>query len=166
MIGFITCQERGAADKLLAQLADRLLSQGRDVIGMVRAEVPQRFECEMHLRILPDGETRTISQDLGQGAGACSLDAGALEEVVAQVGHALEMAQPGTIVILNKFGKQEAAGRGCRDLIAQAMASDFPVLLSVPPETRADFAAFTDGLAEEILPDIQALEAFLSRESA
>ncbi|KEO55105.1 DUF2478 domain-containing protein [Thioclava pacifica] len=165
MIGFVTCHERGAADRLLAQLAERLVQAGRPVIGMVRAEARQRFDCEMHLRLLPGGQIRAISQDLGKGASGCSLDAGALEEVVAQVGAALEQAAPGTVVLLNKFGKQEAAGRGCRDLIAQAMASDLPVLLSVPPETRDDFEAFADGFAEEIVPDIQALEAFLSREA-
>lgn len=166
MIGFITCQTRGTADRLLADLADRLVQAGRPVIGMVRAQAPQSFECEMHLRLLPGGEIRAISQDLGKGASGCSLDAGALEEVVARVAAALERAGPETVVVLNKFGKQEAAGRGCRELIAQAMASDLPVLLSVPPETRAEFDAFAEGLAEEIVPDIQALEAFLSREAA
>lgn len=162
MLGFITCTEKGAADRLLARFADRLVAAGRPVVGMVRADVPQRFDCEMHLRLLPDLGVRSISQDLGTEAEACSLDAGALEEVVAQVNRSLDMAEPGTVVILNKFGKQEAAGRGCRDLIARALETGLPVLISVPPETRAEFDAFSAGLGEELAPEIDALESFVA----
>ena len=161
MLGFITCSVRGEADRLIAQLADRLLAEGRAVTGMVRADIAPRTACEMHLRLLPEGSIHTISQDLGRGADACALDAGALEQVVAQVARALETAGPDTIAIFNKFGKQEAAGRGCRDLIAQALAADLAVIVSVPPETRAEFARFTDGLAQEIAPNMAALYDFL-----
>jgi hypothetical protein len=162
MLGFITCSVRGEADRLIAALADRLLAEGRGVIGMVRAERAQRSECEMHLRLLPEGSIHEISQDLGRGANACALDAGALELVVAQVARSLSDAPAGTVALFNKFGKQEAAGRGCRDLIAQAIAANVPVILSVPPETRADFARFSEGFAQEVAPNIEALVAFLA----
>lgn len=161
MLGFITCPVRGEADRLIADLAERLLAEGRDVIGMVRADVAPKSDCEMHLRLLPEGDIHTISQDLGRGADACVLDAGALEQVVAQVARALEGASPGTIALFNKFGKQEAAGRGCRDLIAQAISADLTVIVSVPPEARADFDRFTEGFAQQIAPNSDALAAFL-----
>ena len=161
MLGFITCPVRGEADRLIAALADRLLAEGRDVIGMVRADIAQTSNCEMHLRLLPAGDICTISQDLGRDAQACALDAGALEQVVAQVARSLENAPPGTVALFNKFGKQEAAGRGCRDLIAQALGADLTVVVSVPPETRADFDRFTEGFAQQIAPNIDALAAFL-----
>ncbi|WP_417807524.1 DUF2478 domain-containing protein [Thioclava sp.] len=161
MLGFITCPVRGEADRLIAALADRLLAEGRDVIGMVRADIAQRSDCEMHLRLLPEGNVHTISQDLGRGADACVLDAGALEQVVAQVARSLDDAPPGTIALFNKFGKQEASGRGCRDLIAQAIGADLAVIVSVPPETRTDFDRFSDGFAQQVAPNIDALAAFL-----
>jgi hypothetical protein len=161
MLGFITCPVRGEADRLIADLAERLLAEGREVIGMVRADIAPKSDCEMHLRLLPQGSIHTISQDLGRGANACALDAGALEQVVGQVARSLEGATSGTIALFNKFGKQEAAGRGCRDLIAQAIGADLTVIVSVPPETRADFDRFSDGFAQQIAPDIDALAAFL-----
>jgi hypothetical protein len=161
MLGFITCPVRGEADRLIADLAERLLAEGREVIGMVRADIAPKSDCEMHLRLLPGGSIHMISQDLGRGANACALDAGALEQVVAQVARSLEGATSGTIALFNKFGKQEAAGRGCRDLIAQAIGADLTVIVSVPPETRADFDRFSDGFAQQIAPNIDALAAFL-----
>ncbi|TMV89241.1 DUF2478 domain-containing protein [Thioclava sp. BHET1] len=162
MLGYITCDTRGAADLLLADLADRMLSEGRAVIGMVRADVVSRFEGDMHLRLLPGGEVHAISQRLGRGAGACVLDAGALEAVVARVERDLAAAQPGAVALFNKFGKQEAAGRGCRGLIASALGAGMPVVLSVPRETRAAFAQFSGGEAQEIAPNLNALTAFLT----
>lgn len=160
MIGFITCTEPKRADRLLADLADCLLAEGRAVVGMVLADIEGASACDMHLRLLPDGPVVGISQDLGAGADACTLDAGALEEAVAAVGARLATAPEGAILILNKFGKQEAEGRGCRSLIAQGLEAGLRVILSAPPETRGAFAAFAAGFATEIAPESAALAAF------
>ncbi|MBW0158761.1 DUF2478 domain-containing protein [Sedimentimonas flavescens] len=161
MLGFISVTEKGGADRLLAELAERLRAEGAPLVAMVRAETPAARPCEMHLRLLPAEEVRAISQELGSGADACTLDAGALEEAVAATARAIEAAPASAALILNKFGKQEAAGRGCRDLIGLGLARGMRVLISVPPETRAEFEAFSDGLAEELRPEIQQLADFV-----
>lgn len=161
-LGFLTLAEKGRADALLAGLAEEMRAAGRPLIAMVRAPTPAPRPCEMHLRLLPADRVVPISQELGPGADACTLDAGALEQAVAETARAIAAAAPGTAVILNKFGKQEAAGRGARALIGEALAGDLPVLISAPPETRAAFDAFAAGCATELPPDPAALAAFLA----
>lgn len=164
MIGYFTTSESGLADRLMAGLADALLAAGQPVCGMVHADVPVAAPklgmCEMHLRLLPEGRIHPITQDLGPGAEGCTLDAGALELAVAAVGRALERAPPEAVVLFNKFGKQEAEGRGCRDLIAEAVARGHRVLISAPPPTRAAFVEFAGDFATELPATPAALAAF------
>lgn len=166
MLGFVTLTEKGRADVLLADLAADLARAGVPVVAMVRAPLPAERACEMHLRLLPSEQVLSISQPLGPGADACLLDPGALEMAVAETARAIVAAPEGAVVILNKFGKQEAAGRGCRPLIAQALEAGLRVLISVPPETRADFDAFAEGYAEELSTDARALADFLGLSAA
>lgn len=161
MLGFVTLIEKGRADVLLAGLAAQIAAAGLPVIAMVRAPVDGERACEMHLRLWPSDRVTSISQPLGPGADACTLDAGALELAVEETARAIAAAPEGAVVILNKFGKQEAAGRGCRPLIGQALEAGLRVLISVPPETRADFGAFAGDLAEELPADALALADFL-----
>ncbi len=166
MLGYISLERRGDGDRILANLAQDLVARGVALVGMVHNGT-SRGTCEMVLRLLPDGPEMALSQPMEAGSDVCALDPGALEQVVVGVERQLEVASLQTglpaLMILNKFGKQEAAGRGCRGLIARALALGVPVLLSVPPETRAAFDAFTDGLAEEIAPDPAALRQWLVR---
>ena len=82
--------------------------------------------------------------------GGCRLDAGSLEQAVLRVVEALEA--PADLVLLSKFGRQEAAGRGLRPAFARALESGAPIITTVTPEWAADFAAFSDGLAEAVAP--------------
>lgn len=161
-LGFVTLTEKGRADRLLADLAEALRADGHPLIAMVRAEIAAPRPCEMHLRLLPADRIVSISQELGPGADACTLDAGALEGAVAETARAIELAAPGAALILNKFGKQEAAGRGARPLIGAALEAGIAVLISVPPETRAEFLIFAEGMATELAPDPAVLAAFLT----
>lgn len=161
MFGFVTLTEKGGADRLLAEIAARAEAEGRAIVAMVWADVPTSRDCEMFLRLVPGGAVRSISQDLGAEADACSLDVGALEQAVADTARALAAMPPEVPLILNKFGKIESGGRGSRPLIAAALEAGHPVLISVPPETRADFDAFAEGMAEELPADADALYRFL-----
>lgn len=159
-LGFVSCPDRGAADRLLAALAEGLLARGVAVAGLVQdpADGPV---CTMTVRLLPDGARLGISQTLGAGAEGCALDTGALETAL---GEAAARLRPDTaVLILNKFGRIEAEGRGCRPLIATALDAGVPVILSVPPRMRADFDAFAGDLAEEIAPDLPALLNWLDQ---
>lgn len=152
MLGFVTMNDSaGAADRLLADAAERLAAQGLRLAGAVQSNLDRGPDqaCDMDLRILgDDGPVIRISQNLGNCASGCRLDSGALQQAVGRAEAVL--AQGADLVIVNKFGKQECYGRGFRDFIAQALAQDIPVLLSVPAEQLPGFHDFAGDLAEPV----------------
>ena len=89
------------------------------------------------------------------------MDPGALETSIAHSETHLERAD---LLIVNKFGKQEAGGRGFRGLIAEALARDLPVLVGLNTLNKPAFLEFTDGAAVELRPDATALRDWLARQ--
>lgn len=160
MLGFIsiTDDNLGMADAALCELAGRLTAQGVALAGTVQINTipdPGR-PCDMDLRILrDDGPAVRITQSLGPGASGCRLDTGAL---AAAAGRALAQLPDARLVIVNKFGKQEALGGGLRDVFAAAVSRGIPVITSVAPEYVRDFRSFAGDLAEQV--DGDALDAW------
>ena len=67
------------------------------------------------------------------------------------------------VLIVNKFGKHEAEGRGFRDVIAEALARDMPVLVGTNGLNRPAFDAFAGGLAVELAPAAAEIDAWIGR---
>lgn len=149
----ISVPGRGATDVFLAEVAARLMAQGLALSGTVQTNIARcdRAHCDMDLRVLPDGPVLRISQDLGAEATGCRLDGGVLEQAAFEVGQRMAGAD---LLIVNKFGKQEAAGRGLTAAIAEALADDLPVLVGVNSHNRPAFDRFSAGLAQELAPDV------------
>ena len=155
MLGCFTLNdaEPGAADLMLTDLAERLAQQGLRVVGAVQVNSGGSADCacDMDLRVLADeGGLIRISQSLGPGASACRLDPGALQIAAGRV--LARLAQGADICILPKFGKQEALGLGFREVIAEALHQEVPVLIHVPAEQRAAFDSFAGDFAEWLDP--------------
>lgn len=151
-LGYVMTSGKGETDDLLAAVAERLGQAGVVLGGAVQINTdrPDRSRCDMDLRVLPAGPVVRISQRLGPGAVACRLDSGALEQAGVEIARHLGGAQ---LVIINKFGKQEAAGRGLAPVIAEALAQGLPVLTGVTPAAHDGFLTFAAGLAEALDPD-------------
>jgi hypothetical protein len=113
----------------------------------------------MDVRVLPDGAILRISQDLGPQSRGCRLDPAALETAVGLV--AASLSSGADLLIVNKFGKHEAEGRGFRDVIAEAVAMDIPVLVGLNAINRPAFESFADGLAVQLPSDPTALMAWV-----
>jgi hypothetical protein len=62
---------------------------------------------------------------------------------------------------VNKFGKQEAQGRGFRTLIAEALSRDIPVLVGLNSLNAEAFHDFTGGVASELPAEADALFAWV-----
>ncbi len=158
MLGYVEAERRGEADRLLADLARRLGDAGVPVAGAVQhnVETGDGTPCEMDLFVLAGGQTIRISQNLGPMSSGCRLDPVGLEKAVGLVEANL---RAGTVrlLIVNKFGKQEAEGRGFRPAIGLALAEGVPVLTSVGRGNRAAFDAFTGGEAEPVPADPAAM---------
>lgn len=160
-LGYISAAGAGAADSTLAALADRLESRDFRLAGIVQTntEVAVGRRCDMDVRVLGGGPMIRISQSLGAGSRGCRLDPAALERAVGEVTSRLH--DDIDLVIINKFGKHEAEGRGFRPLIADALERELPVLIAVSRLNLASFLDFTGGLAWQLPLDVDAIEEWL-----
>ena len=151
-LGYVTLQGRGRIDQLLAEVVDRLEAHGVALAGTVQTNIERsdRPRCDMDLRLLPDGPVVRISVDRGAQARGCRLDAGVLEQSVLWVSNALDGAQ---MLVVNKFGKQEAEGKGLAGTIADALERGLPVLVGVNGLNLPAFLEFAGGMARELTPD-------------
>ncbi len=165
-LGYVTTTDRGATDLLLAAAAEQLLKSGARLAGVVQTntECVDSTKCDMDVRVLPEGDTIRISQSLGTQSRGCRLDPAALEQAVGYV--TASLADKPQLLIVNKFGKHEADGRGFRPLIAEALAQDIPVLVGVNGLNMEKFQEFTGGGAEEITPKRDAILEWFDRITA
>jgi Protein of unknown function (DUF2478) len=149
-LAYVTLQGRGRTDALIAEVAALLEAEGVRLAGTVQSnhERPDRRKCDMDLRVLPDGPIVRISEDRGDLARGCTLDSGALEQTVWAVQQRLDGAE---VLIVNKFGKREAEGKGLVPIIADALERGMPVLIGVNGLNLAAFLAFV-GEALTALP--------------
>ncbi|WP_420474528.1 DUF2478 domain-containing protein [Noviherbaspirillum sp. ST9] len=99
--------------------------------------------CAMTLELLSSGERVSISQDLGSGSRGCRLDSTALAGTASRVRQAID-ASP-ALAVFNKFGSQEAAGKGLSDEMAAAATAGLPVLTAVRDSLLEQWAEFTGG---------------------
>jgi nucleoside-triphosphatase THEP1 len=156
-IAYTTTTGQGDTDRLLIRLASRLDGAGARLCGTVQTnhDAPDRHGCDMDVTVLPSGPIIRISQSLGRHARGCRLDPDALEQAVTLSEAVLDGGAD--ILIVNKFGKHEAAGGGYRGLIAKALERDVPVLVGLSRLNAEAFHEFTGGLAEAVQPDLPEL---------
>lgn len=142
---------RGQTDLLLAGVVQRLQADAIALAGTVQKNTPRPDRrCDMDLQLLPDGPSFRISEDRGKAARGCRLDGAAIEGAAEWLLRNLDGAD---LVIINKFGRQEAEGRGLAPVIAEALSRGLPVLAGVNMLNLAAWQAFSDGLSQELPPD-------------
>ncbi|MEW9921268.1 DUF2478 domain-containing protein [Marimonas sp. MJW-29] len=166
-IAYTMAPGRGDTDLLLYRFAQSLLARGLRPCGTVQinTERADAGPCDMDVMVLPKGPVFRISQALGSASRGCRLDPGALEEAVGAVSASLH--RDIDCLIVNKFGKHKAEGRGFRPVIALALELDIPVLVGINALNRAAFLEFTGGIASEVSPDCKALcDWFLNAKGA
>ncbi|MFY0595307.1 MAG: DUF2478 domain-containing protein [Cognatishimia sp.] len=161
-IAYTMTEGKGDLDQVLYRFAKAEMARGTHVVGVVQVNTDRDDcpLCDMDVEVLPDGPTIRISQDLGREAKGCRLDPDALETSVTEVGNRLNSDV--ALLVLNKFGKHEANGRGFRDTIGQAMALDVPVLCGVNALNREAFEEFSGGTAKFVAPTPEALADWFS----
>ena len=156
MLAYVTTPGRGRIDDLLADVGRTFADDGLRLAGTVRVRPadPMGHPCDMELRVLPDGPEFRISQPLGSEAKGCRLDGGVIEAIAFEV----ESRLPGAdLLIINKFGKQEAQGRGFCTAISIAMEMGIPTLVGVNEMNAPGFHAFSDGIAVALPPEPRAV---------
>ena len=152
-----------AADQFISDLGYRIRDAGIAVAGIVQHNkfIRDRTKCNMEVEELGSETVLQLSEDRGKEARGCRLDRGALSEAAALLSASLENGPE--IVILNKFGKLEAEGRGLRDALADAVQLGMPIVVGVPYRNIEQWRNFAEGLAEECPINSSRLHEWLSR---
>ncbi|MBV9431869.1 MAG: DUF2478 domain-containing protein [Hyphomicrobiales bacterium] len=148
-----------AIDRLMLDTARRLRARGIKVGGLVQHNVEKEgSDCaEMRLEDLASATHVVISLQRPRGSG-CRLDAAGLAEAAALAQRGI--ASGADFVIISKFGAQEAAGKGLREEIAQAVMLGLPVLTSVSSRLLPAFEGFIGESWTRLPPEFSAIEAW------
>jgi molybdate transport system ATP-binding protein len=136
---------------MLADFADKLLRDGVRVGGIVQRNHKDATGRQNGMEVidLTSGRKISICQPLGSGAMACKLDAAGLAEAAVVVANAI--SQHVELMIINKFSKQEASGRGLRSEFAEAIMAGIPVLTAVPLKSCDAWREFTGNRGTTLL---------------
>jgi len=142
------------AATLLANLSQTLRQRGHRVGGVLQRPGkcgPQTLQEAVDIMT---GRCTSLCQTLGSGSESCRLDTGGLAEAAGWVQRATE--ENVELIIIDKFGKQEAQGKGLRAEISQAALSGIPVLTAVSRRVLPDWQEFTGGYGTILIcrPDI------------
>ncbi len=158
-LGYVSLSGRGRTDACLAAAAAGLAAEGVALAGCVQSAAADcdAHPCDMDLRVLPAGPDLRISQALGEGARGCRLDGAVVEQAAMLAAGRLDGA---ALLIVNKFGKLEAAGRGFVPVIAEALGRGLPVVVGVNAQNLPAFLDFAGGLAQELPPEADAVFAW------
>lgn len=159
-LGYISAGLEGETDLLIAEVARRLIAGGLTPAGTLQINTPRpgRQKSDMDLWLLPEGPQIRISLDRGEAAAGCRLDTSALEEAAVITAQRLPAAD---LLLVNKFGKQEADGHGLADSVAEALAQGKPVLCGMADHFLEGFLTYAAGHAEELPRDADLVVAWV-----
>lgn len=160
LIAALTPHTKEGTDDLLASFVLAKIEQGWRIRGLLQETIGIDNTCEITLIDLDDNSRHLITQDLGTCSSACRLNT----EVMSEAGGALRRITAGSadLVVINRFGKEEAEGRGFASEMLELMSNGIPVLTVVQDKHLDLWRHFTGGLACELPAERAALECWFS----
>ena len=138
-------------DTAITEAVARLRADGIDVQGLLQEGTEGSASCcaTLFLEDIGSGRRVEIFQNRGRETRGCRLDASGLAEAAAWLREAIE-SRP-AVLVLNRFGRQEAEGRGLVDEIAAAAVAGIPVIVPVNEKLLPEWDAFSGG-ADDRMP--------------
>ncbi|MER1967430.1 DUF2478 domain-containing protein [Castellaniella sp. GW247-6E4] len=144
------------ADAVVRDFVALQIQRGLDVRGLVMLRDPaRRGKQQRCLQDVRSGETFEIFQDLGKGSRACCLDISALVAAGAVLRTAAQ-ARP-DLVVIDRYGRQEAEGGGFSAEFLALMTEGIPLLTIVADEFVDAWRGFTGALGAELPVDADRL---------
>lgn len=150
----IRFEKDGNVDALLNDVVATLRMRGLTLTGVVQTRGAVHGAChcaDMDLISLSNGQVYRISQPLGEGSRGCRLNPEGLADCSAAL--ELEIAKKPDLLILNRFGKGEAEGRGFRDIMGQALLAGIPVLTALRDTYAAEWQEFSGEMGHDLQPE-------------
>ncbi len=141
-IGVVVFDREGRPDAVLRHVVHGLKSVGLRVGGLLQDGQPgDASRCgTLFLEDIGTGRRIQAFEMRGSGTRGCRLDFSSLAQAAGWLRDAMEGTPD--ILLINRFGRQEAAGRGLRDEIATAIATGLPVLIAVGREFLPEWREF------------------------
>jgi nucleoside-triphosphatase THEP1 len=132
-------------DRLLREFVQDLTSRGHRVVGLIQTRLRDGGAA---VTVLPTGETIPLAPTHGtvlhsSRPGPCDL-----AQAAARIDALIESGAD--LVIINRFGKLEAAGTGLVDEIARALSVDIPVVVAVPEFRFSEWLSFCRGMGVKL----------------
>jgi uncharacterized protein len=151
-----------SAGALLAAFAREQHQRGRKIRGLIQDKAPYGEDGSLRRALfdIDSGRCFFISQQLGSGSVSCSLDTGEMAEASGALRRGL--ADGAELVVVNRYGEQEAAGGGFAAEMLDLMASGVPLLTLVSEKYLADWRHFTGNAAVELPPRREAVDEWFA----
>lgn len=134
--------ERLDIDAVLVSVMDLLRSRGIRVAGLL-----QRFgsstpagKRSVYVEDIASGERVRLDLPRGSDASGCLLDPNSLAKAACLLRVAIR-SRP-DVLIVNRFGQQEAEGHGLRPELAEAVCVDLPTLVPVNQSLLSEWEGF------------------------
>ena len=155
-IGIVVYDRDSRPDALLAAVVRRLQAGGARVGGLLQQVKDDDRSCctSLFLEDIATGRRVQIFEHRGAATRGCRLDASGLAQAAALLREAIEAGPK--LLFVNRFGRQEAEGRGLMDEIAAAVLADIPIVVAVGASLLHEWTAYADaegvrlGSAEEL----------------
>ena len=144
-------------DRLLRGFADDLQRSGCRVVGLIQAGRAGGGARE-HLPAvaLPTRTAISLRHDCARAG--CHLDERHVAETRRWIAAAIR--EGADLLIINRFGKLEAAGAGFVDEIKRAVAVDIPVLIAVPQWRFTMWTRFCAGMCVKLACSREPMQAW------
>lgn len=153
-------------DTLLQHTVERLRADGWRVRGLLMHWPDGAVACgAMDLLDIETGQAYRVSQDLGPLSRGCRADPQGFARAASVLHRALQESPPPELVVINRFGSQEAEGGGLRAELLALLSAGVPVLTAVSDKHLAAWEAFSGGVERLSPPDLPAWLAGLTRAS-
>ena len=138
---------RGASNVEIQAIFRALADKWQPDVRLVGLVAENHWLADRHcqagyLRNLTTGARFSIFHDLGPGVTMCHLDGPGAVAAAASVQS--DIAAGCDLVLLNKFGKLEAAGEGLGSAFRAAITAGLPLLTSVSPAHDEPWRRFVD----------------------
>ena len=159
-LGVVVYDDGLFCDALIARCAAGLVASGYRLGGVVQSNAhrPGRRRCDMFVKDLLGGDEIKISLNRGSEARGCRLDPDAFARIDAWIERAV--LEHVDLLIINKFGREEAHGRGLRTVIAEALIAEIPLVIGVSNRNLSEFVAFVGNSATRLSPDVEVITAW------
>lgn len=150
-------------DRILEGVAHALADEGLKLAGAVQhtALQPSSPRCDMVLKDLGSGGIHPIAVDSSIEVQGCRMEPGKIETLAMLAGDAIERGAD--LFLLNRFGKNEIAGRGYREVISEAVSRGVPVLVGVSAANISKWDAFASLGYKRLDMDREAARAWCTK---